>query len=83
MWCFAAAGYLVATVKELQVAPYRPAVYKAIELAIRNIDNLSDEKLRATLYWQENTEGVRRVAARMRRDRLNVFRNGRDIDNGV
>jgi hypothetical protein len=80
MWCFAAAGYLVATVKELEVAPYRPAVYKAIELAIRNIDNLSDEKLRATLYWQENTEGVRRVAARMRRDRLNVFRNGRDID---
>jgi hypothetical protein len=81
MWCFAAVGYLVATVKELQIAPYRPAAYKAIELAIRNIDNLSDEKLKATLYWHENTENVRRVAARMRRDRLNVFRNGRDIDN--
>jgi hypothetical protein len=78
MWCFAAAGYLVATVKELQVAPYRPAAYKAIELAIRDIDSLSDEKLKATLYFRENTEGVRRVAARMRRDRLNVFRGSRN-----
>jgi hypothetical protein len=78
MWCFAAAGYLVATVKELQVAPYRPAAYKAIELAIRDIDSLSDEKLRTTLYFQENTEGVRRVAARMRKDRLNVFRGSRN-----
>lgn len=81
MWCFAAAGYLVATVKELQVAPYRPAVYKAIELAIKDIDKLSDEKLRATLYFRENTEGVRRVAARMRRDRLNVFRRSRNASN--
>jgi hypothetical protein len=81
MWCFAAAGYLVATVKELQVAPYRPGVYKAIELAIRDIDNVSDEKLRATLYFRENTAGVRRVVARMRRDRLNVFRGDRNTSN--
>jgi hypothetical protein len=78
MWCLAAAGYLVATVKEQQVAPYRPAVYEAIAFAIRDIDNLSDEQLRATLYWRENTEGVRRVAARMRRERLNVFRGSRN-----
>ena len=81
MWCFAAAGYLVATVKELQIAPYRPAVYKAIELGIRNIDTLPDEKVKNIFYFRENTAGVRRVAARMRKDRLNVFRNGRYIDN--
>jgi hypothetical protein len=82
IWCFAAAGYLVATFKELQVAPYRPDAYKAIELAMRNIDNLSDEELRATLYWRENTEGVRRVVARMRRDQLNVFRRSRNKSDG-
>ena len=81
MWCFAAAGYLVATVKELQIAPYRPAVYKAIELGIRNIDTLPDEKVKNIFYFRENTAGVRRVAARMRKDRLSVFRNGRYIDN--
>ena len=80
MWCFAAAGYLIATVNELQIAPYRPAVYKAIELGIRNIETLPDEKLQTTLYFQENTAGVRRVAARMRRDRLNIFRSGHDLD---
>ena len=74
MWCLVAAGYLLASVKEQQVAFYRPAVYQKIEVAIRNIDNLSDEQVRAALYWRENTKGVRRVAARMRRDRLNVFR---------
>jgi hypothetical protein len=73
IWCFVAAGYLLATVKEEQVAFYRPAVYRKIELTIRNSDNLSDEQLRAALYWGENTSGVRRVAARMRRDRLNAF----------
>ena len=78
MWCFVVVGYLVTTLEELQIAPYRPAAYKAIESAMRNIDNLSDEELRATLYWRENTEGVRRVVARMRRDRLNVFRGGRN-----
>lgn len=80
MWCFAAAGYLVGTVNELQVARYRPAVYNAIEVAIRNIDNLSDEQLRATLYFRENTKGVRRVAARMRRDRLNLFRRSSNVN---
>jgi hypothetical protein len=81
MWCFAAAGYLAGTVKELQIAPYRPAVYAAIEVAIRNIDGVSDEKLRATLYFRENTDGVRRVGARMRKDRLNVFRGSQRTDN--
>jgi hypothetical protein len=74
MWCFAATLYLVATVKELQVAPYRPAVYKAIELSMTNIDTLSDEQLRASLYWQENSPGVRRVIARMRARHANIFR---------
>lgn len=74
VWCFTAVGFLLGTVKEQQVAVYRPAVYAKIEDAMRNSDNLSDLQLRATLYWQENTKGVRRVVARMRRDRLNVFR---------
>ena len=79
MWCLAAASYLLATVKELQVAPYRPAVYRAIERGIGDVDNLSDEELGAILYFRENTEGVRRVAARMRRDRLNMFRGNRNL----
>ena len=73
LWCFTATVYLLATVREQQVAFYRPAVYQKIEAAIGNIDTLSDEQLRNTLYWRENTKGVRRVVARMRRDRLNVF----------
>lgn len=81
IWCFVAAGYLLASVKEQQVAFYRPAVYKKIESAISNIDNLSDEQVRAALYWRENTKGVRRVVARMRRDRLNVFRGSSDPTN--
>jgi hypothetical protein len=74
MWCLAATLYLVATVKELQVAPYRPAVYKAIEIAMVNIDNLPDEQLRTSLYWRENSAGVRRVVARMHASHLNIFR---------
>jgi hypothetical protein len=74
MWCFAAAGYLVGAVNELQIAPYRPAAFESIERAIRNIDKVSDEELQGTLFWWENTEAVRRVVERMRRDRLNVFR---------
>jgi|GEM_PF-5171483 len=73
--CLTAAVYLLATVREQQIAFYRPAVYQKIEAAIRNIDALSDEQLRSTLYWRENTKGVRRVVARMRRDRLNVFQD--------
>ncbi|MEY2490325.1 MAG: hypothetical protein QOC70_2267 [Verrucomicrobiota bacterium] len=80
IWCFAAAVYLLGTLKEQQTAFFRPAVYQKIEVAIRNIDNLSDEQLRATLYWRENTKGVRRVVARMRRDRLNVFRGTPDTN---
>ena len=75
VWCLAAAGYLIATIKEFHVAPFRPVVYRKISAAMRNIDNLSDEDVRGALYWRENTKGVRRVVARMRRDRLNVFRD--------
>lgn len=76
--CFAAAAYSLTTVREHRVAFFRPAVYQKIEVAVRNMDALSDEQVRATLYWRENTKGVRRVVARMRRDRLNVFRAGDD-----
>jgi hypothetical protein len=75
MWCFIAAGYLLATVKEQQIGFYRPQMYRKIEVAIINMDTLSDEQLKATLYWRENIKGVRKVVARMRRDRLNVFRS--------
>jgi hypothetical protein len=46
-----------------------------MEAAISNTETLSDDQLRAALRWRENTKGVRKVAARMRRDRLNVFRD--------
>lgn len=75
IWCFVAVGYLLGTIREEQVAFFRPTVYRRIEGAIRNADNLSDEQLRATLYFRINTKGVRRVIARMRKDRLNVFRD--------
>jgi hypothetical protein len=81
IWCFTAIVYLLATVREQQIAFYRPAVYQKIEAAIRNIDTLSDEQLRTTLYWRENTKGVRRVVVRMRRDHLNVFRGSANRDN--
>jgi hypothetical protein len=81
VWCFAAAGYLLATVKEQQVGFFRPALYQRVEVAIRNIDNFSDPQLRATLLWRENTQGVRRVTARMRRDQLNVFRGSPRANN--
>ena len=78
MWCLAAAGYIAGTAPELGTAPYRPAAFKAIEVAIENIDLVSDEDLQTTLYWRENTAGVRRVVERMRKDRLNVFRANQD-----
>ena len=73
-WCFLAAGFLLASVREHQIGFYRPQLYSAMERAINRIDDLSDEQLRAALYWRDNTKGVRRVVARMRRDRLNVYR---------
>ena len=75
LWCFLAASYLLTTVREHQIGFYRPQMYQKIEVAIKNIDNLSDEQVKAALYWRENTKGVRKVVARMRRDRLNVFRS--------
>ena len=82
LWCFLAAGYSLATVKEQQIGFYRPVLYKEMERAISRIDNLSDEQLKAALYWRENPKGVRKVVARMRRDRLNVFRGRPSPDNG-
>jgi hypothetical protein len=73
-WCLLAAVFLLASVREHQIGFYRPQLYGAMERAINRIDDLSDEQLRAALYWRDNTKGVRRVVARMRRDRLNVFR---------
>jgi|CZKQ01.1.fsa_nt_gi hypothetical protein len=73
VWCLVAIGYLLSSVKEQQVGRYRPAVYQAIENAMRNVDALSDEQLRSTMYFRENTEAIRRVAKRFRKDRLNIF----------
>jgi hypothetical protein len=74
IWCFLAVSYLLGTVREQQIGFYRPQMYQKIEIAMKDSDNLSDEQLKATLYFRENTKGVRRVISRMRRDRLNVFR---------
>lgn len=81
IWWVAAAAYLLSTVREHQVGFYRPQVYRAMETAISNTDTLSDDQLRAALRWRENTKGVRKVAARMRRDRLNVFSGPAKVNN--
>lgn len=81
MWWVAAAAFLLSTVREHQVGFYRPQVYRAMETAISNTDTLSDDQLRAALRWRENTRGVRKVAARMRKDRLNVFRGAASVNN--
>ena len=57
---------------------FRMQLYQRMEIAIRNSDTLSDEQLRAALHWRENTKGVQKVIARMRRDRLNLFRGAPD-----
>lgn len=81
IWCFLAACFLLASVREHQIGFYRPQLYRAMERATNRIDELSDEQLKAALYWRDNTKGVRRVVARMRRDRLNVFRGAPDTTN--
>jgi hypothetical protein len=73
---------LLATVREQQIGFYRLQLFQKMEVAIKNSDNLSDEQLKAALYWRENTKGVRRVIARMRRDRLNVFRDSSNRNYG-
>jgi hypothetical protein len=82
VWCFLAVGFLLASVREHQIGFYRPQLYGAMQRAINRVDTLSDEQLRAALYWRDNTKGVRRVVARMRRDRLNVFRGSPTTTNG-
>ena len=80
---------------EDNVVTHFPAIFKGlgskpsvvhmaldVELVMRNINHLSDEQLRASLYWPLKTDGVRRVVARMRRDRLNVFRGSPNPNNG-
>jgi hypothetical protein len=73
VWSGVVILYLLSSVKEQQFGRYRPAAYRAIENAMRNIDVLSDEQLGETLYWREHTEAVRSVARRLRNDRLNIF----------
>jgi hypothetical protein len=74
IWCLIAASYLLDTVREQQMGFFRQQLYQRMEIAIRDSDTLSDEQLRGALHWRENTKGVQRVIARMRRDRLNTFR---------
>jgi hypothetical protein len=76
VWCFTAATYLLATVKEQQLGFFRAGLYQKMKVAIVNVDHLPDEEVRAALYWRENTKGVRRVVTRMRREHLSVFRDG-------
>ena len=78
IWCLVAASYLLDTAKENQMGFFRMQLYQRMEAAIRKSDTLSDEQLRAALHWRENTRGVQRVIARMRRDRLNLFRSAPD-----
>ena len=82
-WCLIAASYLLDTVREQQMGVFRQQLYQRMEIAIRNSDTLSDEQLRAALHWREDTKGVQRVIARMRRDRLNIFRNVPNSNNEV
>ena len=81
IWCLIAASYVLDTVREQQMGFFRMQLYQRMEIAIRNSDSLSDEQLRAALHWRENTGGVRKVVARMRRDRVNLFRSDPIPDN--
>jgi hypothetical protein len=76
VWTITVMWYLLASVKEQEVGRYRPAVYKAIENAMRNIDAYSDAQLGAIMYWKENPKAIRRVVAKMRAEHLNIFRDG-------
>jgi hypothetical protein len=73
VWCLAAGAYLLATVTEEQVGFYRPGLYRQMAAVITESDSYSDDQLRSELRWRENTKGVRKVVARMRKDQLNVF----------
>jgi hypothetical protein len=75
VWCLAAAGYVFATTKEQQVAIYRPGVYQRIEAAMRDIARLSDDEIRVVFYYGEDCPAVRAVTARLRKERLNIFRD--------
>ncbi|CAA9242752.1 MAG: hypothetical protein AVDCRST_MAG42-2110 [uncultured Chthoniobacterales bacterium] len=77
LWSFVAIGYLFATVEEWQTGPFRPAVYESIEATVRRIETVPDAELASSLYWNEDLAPIRRVATRLERDRLNVFRNDR------
>ena len=77
LWSFVAIGYLFATVEEWQTGPYRPAVYQSIEATVRRAETVPDAELATSLYWSEDVAPIRRVATRLERDRLNVFRNDR------
>jgi hypothetical protein len=83
VWCFAAAAYLLASVREDQLGFFRAQLYQRMTTAISNADSLSDEQLKTSLYWRENPKGVRRVITRMRRDQVNVFRGGAGGSNSV
>jgi hypothetical protein len=74
IWCLAASVYVLATAKESQMGFFRAKLYNKITVAVQAADTLSDEDLRASLYWRENTKGVRKVIMRMRSERSNVFR---------
>jgi hypothetical protein len=76
IWCATAAAYSLATVKERQVGFFRATLYHKMESAIVSVDHLPDEEVKASLYWRENTRGVRRVVTRMRREHSNAF-NGK------
>lgn len=75
VWTLAGLGYLLPTVKEQQVALYRPGVYDRIEAAMRGIDKMSDAQIGATFYFNEDYNAIRAVTERCRKDRLNVFRD--------
>lgn len=83
MWCFAATVYLLGTVREQQMGFYRAGLYQKMRSAITTADSLSEGDLKASLYWRENTKGVRRVIARIRRDELNVFGRSSDRRTGL
>jgi hypothetical protein len=75
VWCLAATGYVFATIKEQQVGIYRSAVYQKIEMGMRDIEKLSDAEIRVIFYTGEDCNAVRAVSTRLRKERLNIFRN--------
>mgnify|MGYP001792729075 CR=1 FL=1 len=78
VWCFIFFAYLSGTVLENGTAPYRQKVIQAEAEAIKHVPDLSDDQIDKMFFWPDAT-GIRKVAARLQSEQLNVFRPQRRL----